>query len=138
MSLPTCLCGQPLVASSSWVADSCLLGISTNEPHFSNLRSSSDTLGASGIVGKFMHCKTDQGLALQAWTEAQLQKDLGLTSDMSTSVWAWCRGQCDEAVAEKGPPKTLSVQISLTPVPLTMHPSQGGQVSAAGGKPGEL
>lgn len=57
---------------------------------------------------------------------------------MAAALWAWCRGRSDEDVAEKGPPKTLSVQISLTPVPLAMHPSQGAEVSAAGGKAGGL
>lgn len=73
---------------------------------------------------------------LQAWSEAQLRQDLGFQPDVAASLWAWCRGQCEEEVAEKGPPKTLSVQISLTPVPLAMHPSAGAQVSAAGGKAG--
>lgn len=38
---------------------------------------------------------------------------------------------------ERGPPKTLSVQMSLTPQLLPMHPSQGRTVSASGGPPGE-
>ena len=75
---------------------------------------------------------------MQAWSEAQLRQDLGLQPDVAASLWGWCRGQCQDEVAEKGPPKTLSVQISLTPVPLAMHPSAGAQVSAAGGKAGGL
>ncbi|KAK9831624.1 hypothetical protein WJX74_003145 [Apatococcus lobatus] len=73
---------------------------------------------------------------VQGWSEAQLRQDLGFQPDVAASLWAWCRGQCEEEVAEKGPPKTLSVQISLTPVPLAMHPAAGAQVSAAGGKAG--
>ena len=40
---------------------------------------------------------------------------------------------------ERGPPKTLSVQMSLTPQLLQQHPSQGGPgaVSASGGRPGK-
>ncbi|KAK9863912.1 hypothetical protein WJX84_000340 [Apatococcus fuscideae] len=86
-----------------------------------------DTLSAAGV-----HSIAD----VQAWSEAQLREDLGFQPDIAAQLWAWCRGQCEEEVAERGPPKTLSVQISLTPVPLAMHPSQGAQVSAAGGKAG--
>ena len=37
---------------------------------------------------------------------------------------------------DRGPPKSLSVQMSLTPQPLPMHPSQGLTVAVAGGRAG--
>lgn len=41
------------------------------------------------------------------------------------------------ALQEKPPPKTLSVQMSLTPQLLAMHPSHGTEVSASGGRAGK-
>ena len=54
-----------------------------------------------------------------------------------TSLWS---APCPLLLQEKPPPKTLSVQMSLTPQLLAMHPSQGGPaaVSASGGRAGAI
>ena len=54
---------------------------------------------------------------MQAWGQPQLQA-LGFTAERAQQLCAWARGECDAAVEERAPPKTLSVQMSLTPVPL--------------------
>lgn len=42
------------------------------------------------------------------------------------------------SLQERGPPKTLSVQMSLSPQLLRMHPSLSDAMPVGGGKAGEL
>ena len=64
---------------------------------------------------------------LQRWSKAQLQKDMGFTRERAQQLAQWAWGQCSAPVAQRAPAKTLSVQMSLTPTPLAMHPSFQGK-----------
>ena len=75
--------------------------------------------------------------ALQAWSEADMQSALGFPQDLAARLHGWARGRDEAAVAPRPPPKTLSVQMSLTPEPLPMHPSTVGQQAVAGSSRGE-
>lgn len=56
---------------------------------------------------------------------------LGFAPDLAAKLYRWARGQDDAPVAPRPPPKTLSVQMSLTPEPLARHPSTVGQPAVA-------
>ena len=77
-----------------------------------------------------------QQLCLQAWRAQQLQQDLGFAAEQAQQLTEWSHGQDSAAVAERPPPKTLSILMSLTPIPLVMHPSMGRDIAVAGGKAG--
>ena len=64
---------------------------------------------------------------VQRWSEQQLRQDLGFTRERARQLAQWGWGQCSAPVTKREPPKTLSVQMSLTPVPLAMHPSFEGR-----------
>lgn len=72
----------------------------------------------------------------QAWTPQQLQQDLGFASEPAQQLSDWSHGRDHAPVAERPPPKTLSIQMTLTPIPLVMHPSMGRDIAVAGGKAG--
>jgi hypothetical protein len=74
---------------------------------------------------------------LQRYSQQQLESELGLKPAAAAQLAQWCRGLDATPVQERGPPKTLSVQMSLTPQLLKMHPSQGPTVSASGGRAGK-
>ena len=74
---------------------------------------------------------------LQAWSAQQLQQDLGFTADQAKQLAEWSHGLDSGQVAERPPPKTLSIQMTLTPIPLVMHPSMGRDIAVAGGKAGK-
>ena len=74
---------------------------------------------------------------IQAWSAQQLQQDLGFASDQARQLSEWSHGVDASPVAERPPPKTLSIQMTLTPIPLVMHPSMGRDIAVAGGKAGE-
>ena len=74
---------------------------------------------------------------MQAWSAQQLQQDLGYAADQAKQLSDWSRGLDASPVAERPPPKTLSIQMTLTPIPLVMHPSMGRDIAVAGGKAGE-
>ena len=74
---------------------------------------------------------------LQRYSQQQLESELGLKPAAAAQLAQWCRGLDSTPVQERGPPKTLSVQMSLTPQLLKMHPSQGPTVSASGGCAGK-
>ena len=63
----------------------------------------------------------------QGWSEQQLRQDLGFTKERANQLAQWAWGNCSAPVEERPPPKSLSVQMSLTPVPLAMHPSFQGR-----------
>lgn len=88
-----------------------------------------DTLTLAGV-----HTVAD----LQAWSPQQLQKDLGFAADQAKQLSEWSHGFDASPVAERPPPKTLSIQMTLTPIPLVMHPSMGRDIAVAGGKAGLL
>ena len=73
---------------------------------------------------------------MQAWSPQQLQKDLGFAADQAKQLSEWSHGFDASPVAERPPPKTLSIQMTLTPIPLVMHPSMGRDIAVAGGKAG--
>ena len=73
----------------------------------------------------------------QAWSAQQLQQDLGFASEQARQLSEWSHGIDASSVAERPPPKTLSIQMTLTPIPLVMHPSMGRDIAVAGGKAGE-
>ena len=73
---------------------------------------------------------------MQAWSSQQLQKDLGFAPDQAKQLSEWSHGQDASPVVERPPPKTLSIQMTLTPIPLAMHPSLGRDIAVAGGKAG--
>lgn len=75
---------------------------------------------------------------LQAWSAQQLQQDLGFAADQAKQLSEWSHGLDASPVAERPPPKTLSIQMTLTPIPLVMHPSMGRDIAVAGGKAGLL
>lgn len=75
-------------------------------------------------------------MGLQAWTPQQLQQDLGFAADQAQQLSEWSHGRDSAPVAERPPPKTLSIQMTLTPIPLVMHPSMGRDIAVAGGKAG--
>lgn len=75
---------------------------------------------------------------IQAWSAQQLQQDLGFASDQARQLSEWSHGVDASPVAERPPPKTLSIQMTLTPIPLVMHPSMGRDIAVAGGKAGEF
>ncbi|DBA78854.1 TPA: hypothetical protein ACH3X1_008741 [Trebouxia sp. C0004] len=75
---------------------------------------------------------------LQAWSAQQLQQDLGFAADQAEQLSEWSHGFDASPVAERPPPKTLSIQMTLTPIPLVMHPSMGRDIAVAGGKAGLL
>ena len=56
-----------------------------------------------------------------------MHQDLGIARERAAKLAQWAWGQCSAPVAERPPPKSLSVQMSLTPVPLAMHPSFEGK-----------
>ena len=66
-----------------------------------------------------------------------MQSALGFPPDLAARLHGWARGRDEAPVAPRPPPKTLSVQMSLTPEPLPMHPSTIGQQAVAGGSCGE-
>jgi hypothetical protein len=66
-----------------------------------------------------------------------MQSALGFPPDLAARLHGWARGQDDAPVTPRPPPKTLSVQMSLTPEPLPMHPSTVGQQAVAGSSRGE-
>ncbi len=76
-------------------------------------------------------------LHTQAWSAQQLQKDLGFAPDQAKQLSEWSHGLDSSPVAERPPPKTLSIQMTLTPIPLAMHPSMGRDIAVAGGKAGK-
>ncbi|KAK3269906.1 hypothetical protein CYMTET_21673 [Cymbomonas tetramitiformis] len=64
---------------------------------------------------------------------------LGISAEQAAQLWEGARGRCDAVVRDKGPPKTLMVQMSLTATTLAMYSSgHGEEVSAAGGAVGML
>lgn len=73
---------------------------------------------------------------VQAWTAQQLQQDLGFAPEQAQQLSEWSHGRDKAPVAERPPPKTLSIQMTLTPIPLVMHPSMGRDIAVAGGKAG--
>ncbi|EFN58875.1 hypothetical protein CHLNCDRAFT_140768 [Chlorella variabilis] len=93
-----------------------------------------------GYGGKAAEAFERHGIAaatdLQRYSQHQLEQLLGLKPAAAAQLAQWCRGV--DTTPERGPPKTLSVQMSLTPQLLPMHPSQGRTVSASGGPPGVL
>ena len=79
---------------------------------------------------------TSRNLVVQAWTAQQLQQDLGFAPEQAQQLSEWSHGRDKAPVAERPPPKTLSIQMTLTPIPLVMHPSMGRDIAVAGGKAG--
>ncbi len=65
-------------------------------------------------------------------------RTLGLAPDVAARLHRWCRGRDDAPVVERAPPKTLSVQMSLTPEPLPMHPAQAGHPAVGSDSAGAL
>ena len=55
---------------------------------------------------------------MQKWTLQQLQSELGFPHDQALQLHGWARGRDASAVSEQPPPKMLSIQMTLTPVPL--------------------
>ena len=55
---------------------------------------------------------------MQKWTLQQLQSELGFAHDQALQLYGWARGRDASAVTEQPPPKMLSIQMTLTPVPL--------------------
>jgi len=47
----------------------------------------------------------------QHWSEAALRETLGFDADVAAKLRRLCRGLDDTPVAERPPPKTLSVQV---------------------------
>jgi len=156
------------------------------------------TAGLAAHEPCFSHVTSSR---LQAWSEADMRHSLGFPADLAAKLHQWARGRDDAPVAERPPPKTLSVQVtfwfmlillsapcirkaqvqaanlllcavgvvqwqwqnlhnfaltlsrgagrqateqplinlqmSLTPDALPMHPSQIGQPTVAGDRPGE-
>ncbi|KAL3138106.1 hypothetical protein ABBQ38_005336 [Trebouxia sp. C0009 RCD-2024] len=88
-----------------------------------------DTLNVAGV-----HSVAD----LQAWNGQQLQQDLGFAPDQAKQLADWSHGDDSSPVIKRPPPKTLSIQMTLTPIPLVMHPSMGRDIAVAGGKAGLL
>ena len=74
----------------------------------------------------------------QAWSARQLQDDLGFPPEQAKQLSEWSRGRDASAVVERAPPKTLSIQMTLTPIPLAMHPSMGRDIAVAGGRAGAV
>ncbi len=50
---------------------------------------------------------------LQAWSEADMRHSLGFPADLAAKLHQWARGRDDAPVAERPPPKTLSVQVTF-------------------------
>jgi len=97
------------------------------------------TQHGSQINASSVGCQTVSSgkLCFQAWSAKQLQQDLGFAADQAKQLSEWSRGFDASPVAERPPPKTLSIQMTLTPIPLVMHPSMGRDIAVAGGKAGE-
>ncbi|KAL4457562.1 hypothetical protein ABPG75_012427 [Micractinium tetrahymenae] len=95
-----------------------------------------------GYGGKVSEAFEQHGIRmatdLQRLSQHQMEQLLGLKPAAAAQLHGWCRGLDDTPVQDRGPPKTLSVQMSLTPQLLSMHPSQGLTVSASGGRAGVL
>lgn len=77
------------------------------------------------------------GNHLQGWTVLQLHTTFGFPEDFSVKLLGWSRGLDGAEVAERPPPKTLSVQMSLTPQLLPIHPNQLEPPLAGTSKPGQ-
>jgi DNA polymerase-4 len=71
------------------------------------------------------------------FSAAELERALGLPPEKAAKIWGFCRGLDDTPVVDRGPPQSLSVQMSLSPVELPMHPSASRGVPVGGGPPGE-
>ncbi|KAL4440655.1 hypothetical protein ABPG77_000364 [Micractinium sp. CCAP 211/92] len=93
-----------------------------------------------GYGGKAAEAFEQHGIGaatdLQRLSQQQMEQLLGLKPAAAAQLHAWCRGLDNTPVQDRGPPKTLSVQMSLTPQLVSMHPSHGLMVSAAGGRAG--
>ncbi|KAK9829085.1 hypothetical protein WJX72_003815 [[Myrmecia] bisecta] len=90
-----------------------------------------------GVVAETLRAAGVETVAdLQAWSVTQLHQALGFKPAVAAQLHDWARGICHEPVIEKGPAKTISVQMTLTPVQLAMHPSLSHTTSAAGGQAG--
>lgn len=81
--------------------------------------------------GKDSHAFARAGIScvadLQGWSEQQLRQELGFTRERARQLAEWGWGRCSLPVTPRQPPKSLSVQMSLTPIPLPMHPSFSGR-----------
>lgn len=64
-----------------------------------------------------------------------MEQQLGLRPAQAAQLAEWCRGLDSTPVQERGPPKQVSVSMSLTPQLIKAHPAQGMPV--AGGRAGE-
>lgn len=72
---------------------------------------------------------------LQPFTTPQLEQLLGVKPAVAQQLHGWARGLDPSPVQEREPPRTLSVQMTLTLVPRPM-PAALGRVSASGGQAG--
>ncbi|KAK9798496.1 hypothetical protein WJX73_001735 [Symbiochloris irregularis] len=117
------------LASAAAKPDGMLLALSPGEVQALLQRTPASRLPQAGGKDSTAFAKAGiQSVAdLQSWSEQQLRQDLGFTRDRAAQLAQWARGECSAAVAVRPPPKSLSVQMSLTPVPLPMHPSFQGR-----------
>jgi hypothetical protein len=75
---------------------------------------------------------------IQKLSAAALQSLCGLSGAMAAQLWEYGGGRDSQLPTVRPPPKTLSVQTSLTPVPIAMHPSCAGRAVATGDSNGML
>ncbi|GLC39768.1 hypothetical protein PLESTF_000884600 [Pleodorina starrii] len=73
-----------------------------------------EALAAAGYVS---------AVQLRPLSATQLVSDFGLRAAAAECVVAWCRGEDPRPVRERGPPKSIQVQMSLTVVPRPAPPA---------------
>ncbi|PNH03652.1 DNA polymerase IV [Tetrabaena socialis] len=69
---------------------------------------------------------------LRALPAAALAERFGLRPAVAAAVAGWCRGEDARAVEERGPPKAIQVQMTLTPVPRAAPPHMVARAVNAG------
>ena len=60
-----------------------------------------------------VHTGSNSLCCAQHWSEAALRETLGFDADVAAKLQRLCRGVDDTPVAERPPPKTLSVQVRI-------------------------
>ena len=99
----------------------------------------------AGYGGKVAQSLRKHGVTtaagVQALSAAALQTLCDLSADSAQTLLHLAHGRDDRVPAPKPPPQTISLQMTLTPVPCAMHPSwrgEGTAQAAAGSKDGML
>ena len=71
--------------------------------------------------------------SVQNVSQAFLQAELALSAAQAATLSEYAFGRDARVVTKRPPPRTISLQMTLTPVPLKMHPSHASRGAACGG-----